>query len=176
MAALGIVAACGDSGASSATTVDDRFIVPEVVVERAKVIAAAASAGDPQQVASFAAEGFEFDFDRPELTLVEHLELSQDEDILGRLEVILDSVPGRRLSPFGNGTVQELWVYPGLALDLASDWTDLQIEQALSSGLFSADELLEYQAADAYLGFSVGLTPEGEWIFFTSGRVGLTPK
>jgi len=67
-------------------------------------------------------------------------------------------------------------VYPALALEPVSDWAPEDIKEALTIGLFSSDELTEYMAEDAYLGHSVGLTPEGEWVFFTEGRVSRTPR
>jgi hypothetical protein len=50
------------------------------------------------------------------------------------------------------------------------------VNEALERGLFSSVEFQEYQNEGAYLGFSAGLTPEGDWIFFTPGRVSLTPR
>ena len=167
--------ACGSSGAPPVSLAEDTFAVPQAVIVSANTISEAASGGDPERVGALAAPGFEFDFERPDVTLAEHLGLD-DGEILRRLVLVLDSAPGRRQSPFGNGEVQELWVYPSLALELVSDWTEEDIHEALSSGLFSSDELAEFQIADAYLGHSVGLTPEGDWVFFTEGRVGRTPR
>jgi len=169
------VAACGSSDAPRASSAEDGIGVPQAVIASANTISDLASGGDPERVAAVAVSGFEFDFERPDVTLGEHLG-SGDGELLRRLVVVLDSAPGRRQSPFGNGAVQELWVYPALALELVSDWTEEDIDEALSSGLFSSDELAEFQIADAYLGYSVGLTPEGDWVFFTEGRVGRTPR
>ncbi len=172
LAALSVtLAACG---ASDAVTAPPENEVPVAVTETAYAIAAAARSGDSGQVAALADSGFEFDFARPDVTLEEYL--VADPELLERLEQLLESTPGRRQSPFGNGTVQVLWVYPALALNLASEWSEEQIQGALDAGLFTVDELAEYVAADAYLGFSVGISPTGEWTFFTAGRVGETPR
>jgi hypothetical protein len=141
-----------------------------------ETIVAAARSGDAERVAALAHSDFEFDFSRPDRSLLEHLTAKSQSGLLDRLELILGFAPGRRLSPYGNGTMQELWVYPALALDAPANWPGAMVEEALELGLFSSVEFQEYQEEGAYLGFSAGLTPEGDWIFFTRGRVSLTPR
>ena len=146
------VTACGSSAPIRSPLAGDVLGVPRAVIESAESIAAAARREDLARVGALAGAG------KP----------------LPELAVVLDFAPGRRLSPFGNGAVQELWVFPALALIPVSEWTEADINAALSRGLVSADQLAEYRAADIYLGYSVGMTPEGGWVFCTAGRVAET--
>lgn len=179
VAAAVVVAACGASepapSARNGDLVDEAQLVPAAVTTKAAMVADAAGTRDAATVAALAGTGFEFDFERPEITFAQHLEGAASAGLLGQLEVVAMSAPGRRLSPFGNGTVQELWVFPAIALEVATEWTDAEIEHGMGAGFLTAATLAEYQAADAYLGFSIGFSPEGEWVFFTDGRVGWTP-
>ena len=173
--ALAPAAACGSSDAPPPSTVAVLVAVPQAVLTSVSIIADAARGGDPELVADLAAAGFEFDFARPDVALLDYLG-SDDGELLRRLVAVLESAPGRRQSPFGNGAIQELWVYPALALEPVSDWAPQDIDEALVTGLFSSEELAAYIAADAYLGYSVGVTPEGEWVFFVEGQVSNTPR
>tara|TARA_B100000959_G_scaffold211035_1_gene221795 strand:- start:1086 stop:1613 length:528 start_codon:yes stop_codon:yes gene_type:complete len=173
---LALAVACGGVPDTPDTASGKATEVPRSVLEAVETIVAAAGSGDPERVAALAHSGFEFDFSRPDLSLLEHLMAGSQSGLLGRLELILGFSPGRRLSPYGNGTIQELWIYPGLALDAPEDWSGAMVSEALERGLFSPAELEEYRNEGAYLGYSAGLTPEGDWIFFTPGRVSLTPR
>lgn len=173
---LVLAVACGGVPDTPDTASGKATEVPRSVLEAVETIVAAAGSGDPERVAALAHSGFEFDFSRPDLSLLEHLMAGSQSGLLGRLELILGFLPGRRLSPYGNGTIQELWIYPGLALDAPEDWSGAMVSEALERGLFSRAELEEYRIEGAYLGYSAGLTPEGDWVFFTPGRVSLTPR
>jgi len=173
---LAFTVACSGIQDSPNTASGGATEVPQSVLETVEAIVAAAGSGDPKRVATLAHSGFEFDFSRPDLSLLEHLMAGSQSGLLGRLELILGFSPGRRLSPYGNGTIQELWIYPGLALDAPENWSGAMVNEALERGLFSTTELEEYRKEGAYLGFSAGLTPEGDWVFFTPGRVSLTPR
>ncbi len=148
---------------------------PAAVVRAAAAVAAAARTGDARTVAALGIKGFEFDLKRPDMSLEQYLESGPDGSLLDRLQLVLGFAPGRRLSPFGNGTMQELWVYPALAIVAPSEWSEAEISDAIDKGLFTATELAEYRAKGAYLGFSAGFSPDGDWTFFTSARVARTP-
>ena len=173
---LAFTVACGGTPETPDTASGRATEVPAPVLEAVEGIVAAARSGNPEGVAALAHSGFEFDFSRPDLSLLEHLTAGSQSGLFDRLELILGFTPGLRLSPYGNGTIQELWVYPGLALDAPADWSGAMVNEALERGLFSSVEFQKYQNEGAYLGFSAGLTPEGDWIFFTPGRVSLTPR
>jgi|TARA_B100000959_G_scaffold283483_1_gene352512 hypothetical protein len=171
-----VTAACGEAPSTLGLRTEGLGDVPQPVLQAAGQIATAARVGDPTGVAELAHSGFEFDFSRPDTTLLEHLTAGATSGLLDRLELVLTFTPGRRLSPYGNGAVQELWVYPALALDPPADWSKVVVDDAIERGLFSSTELDEYLREGAYLGFSVGLTPEGDWTFFTSGQVSHTQR
>lgn len=150
-------------------------VPPTAVVKSAAIVDAAARSGRPSDVAPLGSTGFEFDLKRPDISFEQALESSPDGAILEQLHVILASVPAKRLSPFGNGAMQELWIFPAFAVTEPDNWSEMDVSDAIDHGLFTASEVAEYKRLGAYAGYSAGFRPDGEWVFFVSSRVARTP-
>lgn len=144
-------------------------------VRAAAVVADAAQNNDVSVLTQLTGNDFVFDLSHPDISFSEYLDSIVDQRPLQKLTAVLEFSPALRLSPLGDGTAQRLWVYPGIAISSPTCWSSDDKKLGLSLGLFSEQELARYEVADAYLGFSVGFTEGGEWVFFVKDRVSLTP-
>ncbi|MSO59997.1 MAG: hypothetical protein EXQ63_06700 [Ilumatobacteraceae bacterium] len=115
------------------------------------------------------------DVSRQSMTLDEFLTSNESSKPLDKIIAAMSFKPGLRLSPLGNGTVQRIWVYPGLAITSPTCWTDKDRQSAVDQLLLSVEELDQFESDDAYGGFSVGFMEDGEWTFFLETRVSRTP-
>lgn len=147
----------------------------EPYVRAAGVVADAAQNNDVLGLAQLAGDDLVFELSHPDISFAEYLDSIVDQRPLQKMVAMTEFSPALRLSPLGDGTVQRLWVYPGIAISSPTCWSSDDKRLGLSSGLFSMQELARYEIADAYLGFSVGFTAEGEWVFFLKDRVSRTP-
>lgn len=135
----------------------------------------AAENDDVAELHSLAGSHLIVDVSRQSMTLDEFLREKELSKPLDKIIAAMSFDPGLRLSPLGNGTVQRIWVYPGIAITSPTCWTDNDTQSAIDQSLFTYADLSQFEREDAYLGFSVGFTEDGEWAFFLETRVSRTP-
>ena len=143
--------------------------------QEAMRVLAAAQSGDMGKLRSLAGDHVIVDVSRQSMTLEEFLTTKSSLRPLDKIIAAMSFEPGLRLSPLGNGTVQRLWVYPGFAITSPTCWSDEDKQSALDQSLMSVAQLDQFESDDAYRGFSVGFTEDGEWAFFLDTRVSRTP-
>ena len=86
-----------------------------------------------------------------------------DEDVLAEVVLLLED-PYERV---GEIQVGEVFVWPELHARVPFAVSD--DERPDLEARFGADALAEWEAAGAYLGWRIGITTEGEWIFLVAG-------
>ncbi|MDA0298455.1 MAG: hypothetical protein O3A54_07180 [Actinobacteria bacterium] len=143
--------------------------------QEAMRVLTAAQSGDIGQLRSLAGDHVIVDVSRQSMTLDEFLSTKSSQRPLDKIIAAMSFEPGLRLSPLGDGTVQRLWVYPGFAITSPTCWSDEDKQSALDQSLMSVAQLDQFESDDAYRGFSVGFTEDGEWAFFLDTRVSRTP-
>lgn len=143
--------------------------------QQATRVLTAAKNKDLERLRLLAGDHVIFDVARQTMTLDEFLSIKSSLNPLDKIVAAMSFEPGLRLSPLGNGTVQRIWVYPGFAITSPTCWSDQDKESALNQSLMSVEQLDQFEDEDAYRGFSVGFTEEGEWAFLVDTRVSRTP-
>lgn len=86
-----------------------------------------------------------------------------DEDVLAEVVLLLDA-------PFdyvGDIQAGEVFVWPELHARVP--FTIGEDERASLAERYGADAIAEWEAAGAYLGWRIGITTDGEWLFLVSG-------
>ena len=86
-----------------------------------------------------------------------------DEDVLAEVVLLLDA-------PFdyvGDIQAGEVFVWPELHARIP--FTVRDDERASLAERYGADAIAEWEAAGAYLGWRIGITTDGEWLFLVSG-------
>lgn len=86
-----------------------------------------------------------------------------EEDVLAEVVLLLED-PYERV---GEVQVGEVFVWPELHARVPFAVTDE--ERPDLEARFGADALAEWEAAGTYLGWRIGITTEGEWIFLVAG-------
>lgn len=160
---VALIGGCGESGAVGPD-------VPEPVAAAASRLSQAAASGDTQLLIE--ATGTEFVLNLTNDDGQESVELALADPVVQKpLEALLETGPERRLAPLGDGSVQELWIYPGLALGAPDTWSSSDISELVERGVINGDELRESRDVGWYLGMSAGFAPDGRWVFLVRDRV-----
>jgi hypothetical protein len=152
----GAAATCSAADLSAALPDQD---LPDAVAEVRQRIADAAVACDYDALQAIALEqdGFTFSYGA-ETSAADHwagLE-ERGEDPLRTLVQLL-SLPVTR-----NEAGAYAWPSAYTESPTEEDWAALE-------GIYSDEEIASFRAAGSYLGYRVGITPEGDWQFFVAG-------
>ena len=147
---------CSASGLSADLPRDGAL--PEVVATLRTQIAAAAEACDYDRLQELALQQDGFTYSYGGETSAADYWAGEEERGQSVLKILLESLrqPGHLYQ--GN------WVWPSAYSDAPTeaDWNAL-------SGLYPADQLTSWKEQGQFLGYRVGITPDGDWQFFVAG-------
>jgi hypothetical protein len=147
---------CSAAGLS-ADLLDDPSL-PAAVAETRREIAAAAVACDYDRLQAIALEKDGFTYSYGGETSAADYWAGEEERGKEPMRILVESLRQAGHEYQGN------WVWPEAYADAPSDeaWHEL-------SGLYPADQITSWREQGQFLGYRVGIAPNGDWQFFVAG-------
>ena len=136
--------------------------LPEAVAEKREAIARAAQNRSFEELASLASPIIRYTFGvNTEGGFEDDLRQSEENYHTSPFDLI----PKLLSLPYAHEN--DLYVWPGLFLKTADEWTEEDIEHMRT--LISDEEIEGYRQFGAYIGYRIAINENGEWVYYLAG-------